>query len=474
MRRIFVALAVMLSMAVPAMAVDFEFHGDMNHQFRLMTNQNGFMMADTSRVQTDDQDLISDDSTNESFALFKYRLWTTASSDNGAVKGVFAAELGGIRFGDSDNGGGFTGDGKNIEIRWAYTDFALGNGRVKVGLQPFSVNKFFWAETATGVDYKVGNLELAWMRGYEVTNTDGDNDFKDLDGLYVRYNVQAGDNVKIGLFGTWLTSDGLTTSDTVTTAGSVDVSVDENGVVTEEVTAESTSFVGAPDLNYAKEFKGIDLDLYTFGVDGGMTAGNLFANWDLMYQTGDYAEGYDFGGYFGHFDLGAKIGKGKLTYTFWYASGDDDRTDDDLDAFVSVDVDISAAYSSIVLFEGYTDDNFFSTVPYIQDKGFIMNRIGYDFKATDKLTVNVAAMYMMTAEDIETDTNDDGLTDYEDDSIGFELDAGVSYQMYKGLELAIQVGYLMADDALDFYEVDQDGSSDEDIYVVNSRIRYKF
>jgi outer membrane protein W len=103
-----------------------------------------------------------------------------------------------------------------------------------------------------------------------------------------------------------------------------------------------------------------------------------------------------------------------------------------------------------------------------------MNRIGYDFKATDKLTVNVAAMYMMTAEDIETDTNDDGLTDYEDDSIGFELDAGVSYQMYKGLELAIQVGYLMADDALDFYEVDQDGSSDEDIYVVNSRIRYKF
>jgi hypothetical protein len=32
----------------------------------------------------------------------------------------------------------------------------------------------------------------------------------------------------------------------------------------------------------------------------------------------------------------------------------------------------------------------------------------------------------------------------------------------------------MADDALDFYEADHDGSADEDIYVITSRIRYKF
>lgn len=444
MKRIFVALAVMLSMAAPAIAVDFEFHGDMNHEFRLLTNQAGFLTGDKSRVQDDDQGLIAEDDTNDSFALFKYRLWTTASSENGAIKGVFAAELGGIHFGDSGKGGAFSGDGKNIEIRWAYTDFALGKGRVKVGLQPFSVNKFFWAETATGVDYKIGNMEFAWMRGYEVVNSDSDNDFKDLDALYARYNLVPADGVKVGFFGTWLTSDGDTVSDGI----------------------------GAPSLNYLKEFKGIDLDLYTIGVDGGMTAGNLFANWDLMFQTGDYAEEMDFGGYFAHVDFGAKIGKGKLTYTFWYASGDDDRTDDDLDAFIAVDCDTNAAYSSIVLFESYTDDNFFSTVPYIQDKGFMMNRIGYDYKATDKLTINLAAMYMMTAEDIEyTDDNGD---DQADDSIGFELDAGASYKLYSNLELAIQVGYLMADDALDFYEVDQDGSSDEDIYTVNSRIRYKF
>jgi predicted porin len=124
-----------------------------------------------------------------------------------------------------------------------------------------------------------------------------------------------------------------------------------------------------------------------------------------------------------------------------------------------------------VLFESITDDNFFSTVPYIMDKGFTMNRVGYEYQVSDKLTVNAAAMYMMTAEDIEYTV---GSEEYSDDSIGFEFDAGVSYKLYKSLTLSAQVGYLMADDALDYYEVDSDGNSDEDIYVINSGLRYKF
>ena len=172
-----------------------------------------------------------------------------------------------------------------------------------------------------------------------------------------------------------------------------------------------------------------------------------------------------------HVDLGMKLGNGKLTYTFWYASGDDDRDDTDIDAFIATDVDIKADYSSVVLFQGLNSDQYFSTDPYIQDKGFMINRIGYDAKVSDKLKVGAAAMYMMTAEDLEYT---DGTYDYADDSIGFEVDVYAKYKMFKSLELALAAGYLMADDALDFYEVERDGSSDEDIYVITSRIRYKF
>ena len=442
MKRVVTALALMLAMAAPALAVEFEFHGDLKTEFRINSNQSGFTGGKEFAAKLDPtQSKIYDEDVNDSFAAFKYRLWTEVASDDGAVKGVYAIEVGGTHFGQSD-GGDFSGDEVNVETRWAYTDFALSDGRMKVGLQPVKINKFFWNETATGVHYKVGNFEAAWYRGYEMEDTDSN--AKDLDAFYVRYNVKPAEDVKIGLFGVWQTSDA---------GGELD-SID--------------------DLTWkVKKLTGYDLDLYTFGIDGGMKTDAFFANWDLMYQTGDFMEEGDFGGYFAHVDLGTNLGNGKLTYTFWYASGDDDREDEDLDAFVATDVDINADYSSVVMFQGLNSDQYFSADPYIQDKGFMINRIAYDAKASDKLKVGVAAMYMMTAEDMEYQ-NDAGTMDYSDDSIGFEVDVYAKYKMYKSLELALAAGYLMADDALDFYEADHDGSADEDIYVITSRIRYKF
>jgi len=93
-------------------------------------------------------------------------------------QGVYAIELGALRFGQSDypKGDGviYSGDGVNIETRWAYTDFQLpfvnSKARVQIGLIPFCVNHYVWEETVMGVqligsvsgfDYKV-----AWARGF--------------------------------------------------------------------------------------------------------------------------------------------------------------------------------------------------------------------------------------------------------------------------------------------------------------------
>jgi hypothetical protein len=441
-------------MAVPAFAVDFTFHGDFNHRFRMYTNQADFFNGVDKGEKLTRTAVISDDTNNDTMGELKYRLWTTASSDDGAIKGTYAIEVGGVQFGNAGRGGAFSGDGVFVETRWAFTDFALAGGRARMGLMPINVNKFLWNETVTGVDYKIaagaGDLTVAWYRGYEVYDTDSN--FKDLDAFYARYDLKPAEGTKVGFFGLWQTSDGDTQTDV------------DNGTAT----------AVAPTRYYTKNILGWDLDLYTLGVDGSMKAGNLFANWDLMYQMGDFQEDADFGGYFAHFDIGVKMGKGKLTYTFWYASGDDNSNDGDLDAFISTDIDINSEYS-VVLFEGYTDDDYFSASPYLQDKGLILNRIGYDFQATDKLKVGMAALYLMTAEDIGNDTNGDGKVDqFADDSLGFEFDAYAKYKLFSSTEAAIQFGYLMADDAMDYYEVDQDGNSDEDIYIISSSLRYKF
>ena len=454
MKRVFGLLALLLVIVTPALAVEYSFHGDLKSEFRINSNQSVFTASKEFAAKLNPkQSVISDDDVNDSFAALKYRLWTEAASDDGAIKGVFAVEIGGLHFGDED-GGDFSGDGKILEVRWAYTDFALADGRLRVGLQPVRINKFLWSETAAGIDYRVGDFEIAWYRGYEVVSDD--NSFQDLDALFLRYNLNPTEGIKVGFFALWQTSDA---------ANEFDSGVDEDGVAWQDTMDDQTWKV--------KKLTGFDLDLYTFGIDGGTKGDNFFANWDIMYQTGQFMEDMDFGGYLVHVDLGTKVGKGKITYTFWYASGDDDRNDDDLDAFIATDVDINSSYASIVLFAGLNSDQYFSADPYIQDKGLIMNRLGYDTKITDKLKVGVAALYMMTAEDLEYQDNS-GTTDYADDAIGFELDAYASYKLYNSLEFALAAGYLLTDDALDFYEADHDGSADEDIYVITSRLRYKF
>ena len=103
-----------------------------------------------------------------------------------------------------------------------------------------------------------------------------------------------------------------------------------------------------------------------------------------------------------------------------------------------------------------------------------MNKLTLEFKPTRKLSLGAAALYMMTAEDIEYI---DGNGNFQsNDTIGFEIDGFVSYLLFENMEIATNAGYLFADDALDYFEVEEirDGESDEDIFVWAARVRYRF
>lgn len=123
----------------------------------------------------------------------------------------------------------------------------------------------------------------------------------------------------------------------------------------------------------------------------------------------------------------------------------------------------------------YADDNYFTERPYIADKGFIMNRLGLDFNATDKFTLGGALLYMLLAEDFKYIAAATG-TSQSNNELGFELDLYLKYMLYENVEVAWNAGYLWAGDALDVYEVDsiQNGSSDQDIWITSARVRYMF
>lgn len=464
MNRVTRVLIVLLSItvvALPALAATFEFHGDLNHRFNLYSNHAEFYSgAGSLEKGVANTKQVGKEGSNTTWGDIKYRLWTTAATNDGKVKGVYAIELGALRFGQQSKAGtGFSGDGVNIETRWAYTDLQLPNSdtaRVKIGLQPFKVNSFVWNETAMGVVFNSAlsdtKYQLAWMRGKEFFNSDDENQ-DSVDALSARFDLKPAEGTKLGLF----------------------------------VLFQHSNPTGAPGAVDAggyeiKKLGDVDIDLYTLGVDGGTKAGDIFINWDALFQTGSIdnaaftglngaATGdFDLSAFLLHGDVGINLGTTTVTFTSWYASGDDNENDQNFDAFIATDVD---RFESVVLFEGgYTDDNYGTERPYILDKGLFLNKIAVDYKVNEKLQVGGAVLYLMTAEDIEY--VDDNAAAQANSDIGVEIDAYGSYKLYENVELAINAGFLAAGDAMDAFEDDRDGSGEEDIYRITSRLRYKF
>lgn len=462
--KIGMAILAIAAIASPSFAATFEFHGDFNHRFNLYTNHSDFYATGGSMESgVAGTEQINNDTSNTVWGDVKYRLWTEAATNDGNIKGVYAIELGGIRFGQTNytKGGGaeYSGDGVNIETRWAYTDFCLPDtekARFKIGLLPFAINDFVWNETAMGVVFDNAisdiNYQVAWVRGREYFN-DAAQDQDSSDALAVRVVLTPMEESTVGLFALYQHADPL--------AGLGEVDAGKYEV---------------------KKLGDVDLDLYTVGVDGSLTRDAFFVNWDLIYQGGDVknatytgmygiASGdFSLSAYLAHGDIGMNIGRTRLTYTTWYASGDDNDSDQDFNAFISTDVDRA---DSVVLFEGgYVDDNYGTERPYVLDKGLFLNKIAVDSTLTDKLSVGGAFLYMMTAQDILY-LDDNGATQSNSD-LGFEVDAYASYKLYENLELAVNAGYLLAGDGMDVFETNRDGSADEDIYRITSRVRYKF
>jgi len=193
--------------SVSVQAAKFDFHGDMNNRFQAYSNQrdwfNGSGLAGKRNT-------LKDDGETENFGEMKYRFWFEAATDNDEVRGVYATEIGGIRYGEG-SGGDFSGDGTNVETRWAYVDFGMPSDldqRIKMGLQPVNVNKHLWNETATAIMFTgpmspSWDYQLLWGRGdssNENAAESADDGFDGADNFAINLDGKLSSNLKIGGF----------------------------------------------------------------------------------------------------------------------------------------------------------------------------------------------------------------------------------------------------------------------------------
>ncbi len=458
----------------PAAAADLKIRGDFNNRFMIYTNHADWLHQEKATLH--------DGTVADTWGEAKYRMWFDAATSDGRVRGVWAWEIGSLKYGEPGSlgkhlGGSYSGDGINLETRWLYTDFQLPgfsrNGRVRMGLQPLDINSFYWKETIMGIKAygSTGAFDwvAAWLRPIRDPRLDEKSDVRDLDAFYGRVNFRPLPSLTAGLFSVYHCGNG----DRSTPA---------------EITSQ----------NYEIKQLGnkFDTSILALGTDGSWSSDNFFLSWDFIYETGSidnasyklsyngvdyfdndgrggaYDRDFDLNAWLFHLDLGFKAGALKFTYTFWYATGDDNPADGDFNGFMAVDIDRK---DNICIFKAtYLDDSSFTEKDYLLDRGFVMNKLAVDYKASRKLALGAAVMYMMTAEDIE-------YSGYGNDEIGWEVDGWCKYKIYENLEFAVNAGYLFAGDALDFYERDSsdpdrqpDGGSDENIFVSTARIRYRF
>jgi len=448
--KILIGVLLALVLATPAMAMKLEFHGDLNNRFLLYTDQADFFKVSGPTLDKEDRP--------DTFGEIKSRLIVSAATDDGAVKGVYALEVGALKFGSNPattpgGDGTFSGDGVNLETRWFYTDFQIpgvaSKARVQIGLFSNTVNRFFWSETAMGVKVYGDNWYFAWLRPKDTFQPSGGSskDWRndDLDTLNARYDLKM-EPVKLGLFASYMTQTNN------------DNSVSLNPAIANEI----------------KLFPNAEFDLLAIGIDGGVSAGTgfgkVFLNWDLIYETGSVdnvgspGNNVDIKGYLAHADLGLNFGAATVTYTVWYASGDDNSSDKDFENFFHVDVDL---FESFIFQESLTDDNVFFEGGYIRDKGLFFNKLALDYQATKQTKLGIAALYLQTAKDLEWST-------FKEKNLGVEIDGYVTHKLYGNLELALHLGYLVSGDAMDFFETTQNGSADVDIFKSEARVRYQF
>lgn len=309
-----------------------------------------------------------------------------------------------------DEGGDIGADGDTFRIKNSYADFTLGQVNTKLGIQSALLARgFLFDDDFSGIVVTPQFGKVSLPVGYIAVQSEdgGDADFDEALG-FIKADIKITDNMSVApYFVYWGAGEGT----------------DEDGI---DVGDWNAYYVGA------------DLDMK---LDMGSVWGTL------IYNGGEYGDG-DINGFL--VAAGADIGL--VHGQAFYATGDDNATDVDTDAFLSAPG--QSYYWSEIMGYGVFDNETSSSAPGDKISNVTALNAGVTIMPMDKLKVTGDVWYAMLAEE-----NDDG-----EDELGLEFDGKVTYAIMDNLSADFVLAYLVAGDA----------TGDEDVIEGGVRVSLKF
>uniref|UniRef100_C6DZR2 Histidine kinase n=1 Tax=Geobacter sp. (strain M21) TaxID=443144 RepID=C6DZR2_GEOSM len=419
--------ALTAATAVPAMALENEFHG----MYKFMGYQTNALNGNNKDGVTLDRDANSG-----FFAEQRARLLYTAKA-NDNLKLVTHFEID-ARFGGGDrfNTADLDADELSLETKNVYLDFKEPNTETnfKVGIQP-------WSDA-------YGSLFLA----------------ADMSGVYATKKFDAL-TASLG----WFRFDDDTTEAEATADGpgqqTADLIVaDAKFAVNKDVTVGASYYNIQNDAPVALgTSRGFEL-LHMLGVNADLKVGSASIKPFAAYQFGEIDNADDISAYILGATAKVKAGPGNVNLAAYYLSGDDSQTGD-TDSFQTVNAD-ATYFNPANMWLLVRSSNAVNTSTSVLDNDLTAGGLGttglfagYEGTA-DKVFYNANIGFMMTSEDVPGTS---------DNVVGTELNAQVGYKLYDNMSVSAAAAYAFLGDVFDNPAGDPD-----DPYLFNVQVSYLF
>ena len=405
-------VAVSAAMAVPAMALENEFHG-MYKAFGYSTNFfNGATFGPADAINR-----LSENSHSGFLAEQRARIQYIAKA-NDNLKMVTHFELD-ARFGGTPNYKGTTGtdagsldaDALSLETKNVYLDFNTLGSNFKVGIQP-------WNDA-----YKSLFL-LADMAGASVTKK-----FDPFTASLAWFRID--DNTAAA------TTPGRVTADFIAADGKFAVNKDLI-VGVSYYNVQNDSFAAAAAGVPAYEL------LHMFGANASAKLGPAAVDVFAAYQMGEFDTDQDLEGYMFGTTGKVKVGPGAVNFAGFYLSGDTTTATGDIGAFQTVGFHqtyFNPANMWLLIRSGQAVNSSTSVLGNdmtVGGRGMWGVFAGYEGKV-DKLFYNANAGYAETAHAANAT---------EKKSLGTEVNLQVGYNIFDNLQASVAGAYLLLGDAL--------------------------
>lgn len=433
--------ALTAATAVPAMALENEFHG----MYKFMGYQTNIFNGSSLNPA------FSSDAHSGFYAEQRARLLYTAKA-NDNLKLVTHFEMD-ARFGGKDatylgagnDAGNLDADQLTLETKSVYLDFKcpITDANVKVGIQPWgdAYGSLFLAADMTGVyatkKFDPATVSLGWFR-FDDNTTDA-----------------------IAL----ASGPGQTTADLIV--------LDAKFAVNKDVTVGASYYNIQNDTGTATPAYEL---LHMVGVNADLKLGPAAVKPFAAYQFGERNATSDISAYVLGATAKVKAGAGSVNLAGFYMSGEDSTsTATDTDAFQVVGASqtyFNPANMWLLIRNSGAINSSTSVLTNdmtVGGRGSIGLFAGYE-ATMGKVFYNANIGYMMTAEE----RTNSGIK--EDGAIGTEINAQVGYKLFDNMSVSAAAAYAFLGDGLSGSTTERFGGATDadDPYLVNVQVSYTF